>query len=176
MKYRAAIFFSLILILAFQSPAQERKFDITIAIDGGSSRIDRGEAVLKARITNRGAGDLRTSGLGELNIYFSSCQPGDPSCGGDAFHYASYWFPGKTVMPERSTEFVIDLSDLSWKRGPYNKQSSAPSSAFSAVPSKNIYLYADVKIFDGFSVDPASGRRAPKYREFLSNVINVSFR
>lgn len=175
MKYRAAFFFLLVLVLASQSIAQERKFDITIALDGGTSRIDRDEAVLKVRITNRGTDLLRTSGLGELNIYFSSCQLGDPSCDGSAYHYASYWFPGKTVLSERSSEFLIDLSDLAWRQGPYNKQSKAPSSDFKAVPRKNIYLYADVKVLDGFSVDPATGMRAPKYREYLSNVVNVSF-
>lgn len=176
MKYRAAVLLSFVLILASNSFPQERKFDITIALDGGSSRIDRDEAGLKVRITNRGSGNLRTGGLGQLNIYFSSCQPGDPSCGGDAYHYALYRFPAKTVFPDRSAEMVIDLSDLEWGPGPYNPQISIPASDFAAVPSKNIYLYADVKVLDGFSADPATGKRIPRYREFLSNVINVSFR
>lgn len=174
MKYRFAVFLSLVLAFAAHTAAQERNFDITVALDGGSSRIDRNEVVLKVRITNRGSDDLKTGGLGELNIFFSPCEPADASCSFD-YYFARYPVPKNNVSPDRSAEFSVDLAGLEWQPGPYGPMAGVPSS-FRVVPSKNIYLYADVKVLDGFSADPASGKRVPKYREFLSNVINVSFR
>jgi len=172
-KYRpAAIVLSILLFSVLAFPA-ERKFDITISLEGGSARIDRTEAVARVRVTNRSREDLRLGGLGELNLYFSTCQPGDPSCDGSELYYSRVTMPSATVFTDRSYEFRVDLTKLWWKKGPYNPQIAAPSYNLEAVPSANIFFYGDVKILDGFVADDDTGKREPEYLSYLSNTITA---
>jgi hypothetical protein len=173
MKLKILILFCLLFVLPAVAHAQSRRFDILVSLDGNSSRIDREEANVKIRITNRGKEDLRASGLGDINFYFSSCQAGDLLCGGDDIFFSTFRVPSKSIFPDRSFEFQVDLATLGWKSGPYNPQSSSPSVSLSAIPSKDIYFFADVKILDGFETNGNSGKREPRYLEYLSNTINV---
>ncbi len=171
MKYAAAVMILLFVVLASSAAAQERRFDITISIEDSSSAVGSDEAVLRVRLLNRGKENLRTDGLGELNIYLSKCQPGDPSCDGSAFYYARVRMPSTQVLQDRSTEFLVGFSGLSWQPGPFNPQNSGPAVNLAGVPRENIYFFSDVKIIDGFSPDPSSGKREPRYRQYLSNVL-----
>ena len=104
MNYRPAAIVLWVAVFAVLAFPAERKFDITISLEGGSVRIDRTEAVARVRVTNRGREDLRLEGLGELNLYFSSCQPGDPSCDGSELYYARVKMPSATgLVPHRPT-------------------------------------------------------------------------
>lgn len=173
MKYRSAALVLSILLLSVVAYPAERKFDITISLEGGSARIDRTDAVARVRVTNRSREDLRLEGLGELNLYFSSCEPGDPSCDGSEFYYSRVKMPSATIFTDRSYEFRVDLTKLWWKKGPYNPQIAAPSYNLEAVPSANIYFYGDVKILDGFVAADDNGKREPEYLSFLSNTVTA---
>lgn len=173
MIFRISALLLVVLAVAASVSAGERKFDLTVSLEGGSVRIDRAEAVAKVRITNRSREDLKTSGLGEVNFYFSTCEPGDPSCDGSEFYYARAKVPAATLYTDRSFEFRVDLAKLWWKKGPYNPQLTTPSYNLEAVPSENIYFYADVKVLDGFVENQYTGKQEPEYRVYLSNTVNA---
>lgn len=168
-------FFLAILTLALFASASpvERKFDIRVSLTGTTSRIDIEEAIVKVRITNRGRENLQAGGLGEVNFFFSSCQAGDRLCRGENIYYAPYSIPSKSLFPDQSYEFEVDLGKLAWRSGSYNPQNSTPPVSLTAIPSKNIYFYSDVKILDGYERDYISGKREPRFREYFSNTINV---
>jgi hypothetical protein len=173
MKFKAAGLAVLLLAISSSVAAQSRRFDIRVSFDGNSSRIDRQQASVRVRITNRGRADLKAGGLGEVNFYFSSCMAGDELCRGDDIFYATYSVPSKSIFPDRSFEFEVDLAKLGWKSGYYNRQSSSPLVSLAAVPSKDIYFFADVKILDGFEKNDDTGKKEPRYLEYFSNTINV---
>lgn len=173
MLVRTKIFLVIFAVAASAAPVRDRKFDVAISPEDHSARIDRTDARIRVRITNRSKETLRTAGLGELNIYFSSCQPGNPSCDGSEFFYAVYPMPSKSLPENNSLEFNVPLSGIVWRRGPYNRQNSSPGIRLSEVPAEKLYLYADVKVLDGFEEVDETGKKTPRYREYLSNVLNA---
>lgn len=175
MKLFGQVSVLLLFCLVTLSAAQERKFDIVFTLDGTSSRIDRKDAGATAKIINRSEEYLDTSTLPELNVYFSACQPSFPSCLDSSLYFATVEIPRARIAENDWVEFAIPLSDLEWIQGPYRRGSASYfKTDLSGVPKTNIFLYADVKIPDGF-VSGSDGSRKPKYRESVSNVVIATF-
>lgn len=164
----------LVCFVAFAA-AQQREFDVVLTLEGTSSRIDRKESAAKVRIVNRSESYLETATLPELNIYFAACQASDPSCLDSSLYFATVEIPARRLAENESIEFKVPLSGLQWTLGPYRRGSGGYfRTDLSGIPKTNIFLYADVKIPDGFIVDP-DGAKRPKFRESVSNVLVVSF-
>ncbi|HUF05148.1 MAG TPA: hypothetical protein VMM38_13360 [Aridibacter sp.] len=170
-----ALILALVCFSSFTA-AQERRFDVVLTLEGTSSLIERNEAVATAKIINRSSDHLDTSTLPELNVYFSACQPAYPSCLDSSLYFATVEIPRERIEENESIEFRVPLSELQWTLGPYRRGSGRHfKTDLSGVPKANLFLYADVKIPDGFTAGP-DGSKKPKYRESVSNVVIVSFR
>ncbi|QQS42846.1 MAG: hypothetical protein IPM63_07900 [Acidobacteriota bacterium] len=175
MKYLRPAVIAVLCFFVSSAAAQERRFDVVLTLDGTSSRIDRNDASATAKIVNRSPDHLDTSTLPELNIYFSACQPSNPSCLDSTLYFATLEIPKARIAENRSVDVLVPLSDLQWILGPYRRGSSSYlKTDLSGVPRTSIFLYADVKIPDGFTEGPGGAKR-PKYRESVSNVVIVTF-
>lgn len=175
MKYFGQTVIAAFCFFVLTAAAQERRFDVVLTLDGTSSRIERKEASATAKIVNRSPDHLDTSTLPELNIYFSACQPSNPSCLDSTLYFATLEIPKARIPENRSLEIAVPLSDLQWVLGPYRRGSASYfKTDLSGVPRTNIFLYADVKIPDGF-VEGPGGSKKPRYRESVSNVVIVTF-
>ncbi|REJ79339.1 MAG: hypothetical protein DWQ47_00945 [Acidobacteria bacterium] len=174
MKYRVIAILVVVFGLCSFVAGQERKFDVILTLDQISSRVDRAEAAAVARIVNRSTESLRTSTLPTLNVYFSACQPSYPTCLESSTYFASVEIPSKVLAENESHEFRVNLSRLNWVDFKYSrKESGIITTNLKGVPRDNIFLYADVRIPDGYEKGK-DGRRIPKYRKHLSNVIVVT--
>lgn len=153
--------------------AQYRDFDLLISPDERTIAAGSGAAI-EVKITNRSGNRLETGGLDSVNFYFTKCLPCDISCGGhrDVF-YAVSPIPSKILDENTSLRFDLDLAALEWRFGPYNRQDNDPPASLYSVPRENIYLFADIRILDGFRASGSGSGRVPRYRIHRSNIISM---
>jgi hypothetical protein len=170
MKYKFLFICALAAVCVVNSFAQERNFEIGIALEETSIAKKSDEVPVTVKITNRAEETLKTEGLDPLNFYFSNCSTAAICFAPGDIYRASYRIPAEKLRENGSFEFEVDLAALTW----FDRTDKAENSiAFAQIPSENIYFFADVKLFKGFRELKGVSKKAPEYRIFRSNGITV---
>ncbi|NNE68027.1 MAG: hypothetical protein HKN33_15805 [Pyrinomonadaceae bacterium] len=184
---RISVVLLLLILCCISGVAQTARYSIEIELEDLAIDRKASEETLKVSITNKSDERLSGKQLGNLELEFSKCGPGERDSifctKKSAKYFSRVAIPDREVPDGEKLVFRVNIASLYWSEiwllGGTKPRYGNWAPSLPNIPDDNVYFFAKIRSLEGYRSVPVPDSDKPEKRPVwsfeYSNVINVAF-